>query len=247
MNNIAHCVERQHCTQDKFQSYICYILALGAIFATIPPVIVVLLEQDTSGCIDKEFVVYAHYSTHEWLTDKFNTFSKESTNVDNFCYELRIQDSALVNDVKPSIWIPETFVWIDIAEEKIKREHPTQLKHNENGKLINNRSTDCTHTTNTPFGIITWKKFANLLSPNGDTISFKDINDLANVSWYQFTNGSIENVYPTGVESLYIAHGHPNVTTGGLLGFLEAFNTLDGIEEDHFFEFDYNSECTEEE
>ena len=121
MKNIDQCLQRQNFTQDKFQTYICWMLLAGALFAMIPPIAVVVSKQRASGsCVGTEFVVYAHYSTHDWLTQKFEEFkSGTKAAFGDVCYELKIEDSALRSDVKPSIWMPETSLWLDIAEKEL--------------------------------------------------------------------------------------------------------------------------------
>eukprot|EP01083_Nonionella_stella_P067497 178580_1 len=211
MQSLANCVEQKHISHDRFQSYMCWMLLFGAMVATIPPAIVVIQTAVEGGldggCIGEEFVVYAHYSTHQWLIQKFNDFQALNTLDEDVhvCYELKIEDSALTADAKPSVWIPETYHWIDVAEQKY-------------GQLIQDRDTDCTKLTNVPFGIITWKKLARVLSPDASAVSFDTLIQLATQGWVQFTNGEVRDAYPTGVDTLHFAHGHPNVTSGGVFG-----------------------------
>ena len=40
-----------------------------------------------------------------------------------------------------------------------------------------------------------------------------------------------------GVDEFYFAHGHPNVTSGGLLGFIAAYSTLLQLPAGDVFEF----------
>ena len=73
-----------------------------------------------------EFILYAHYSTHDWLTEKFEEFKrKTSGEFGDICFKLKIEDSNLREGVKPSIWMPETSLWIDLYEDA---GNPTLIK-----------------------------------------------------------------------------------------------------------------------
>ena len=209
----------------------------------IPPIGLVIDRQiKQKSCSGIDFVVYAHYSLHEWLTEKFEEFKQGTKSAfdDDVCYTLQIEDSALRDgagdDYFPTIWIPETTIWIDIAEQGFKNLGDENVKkYMKDGELlIKNRSSDCVSTTYVPFGIITWKKFADIILENindTDVISFETILDLAEHDWFDDDNDGGESLYPAvkeefdQVKALYLAHGHPNVTSGGLLGALVAFSS----------------------
>eukprot|EP01084_Bolivina_argentea_P314439 544639_1 len=209
MRGLSSWVEGKRLTQDKFQSFVCWMLLLGALMAMLPPTFLVILETAESGCSgagNTEFIVYAHYSTHHWLTSKFNAFKTDTDEAfDKMCYELIIADSELDSTKKPTMWMPENSLWIDIAET------------DADTTLIDDRTSDCLNTTNVPFGIITWKILADLISTDGGPLPFEDIINLAKYGWVNITNGNVKNYYPD-VDGLTFAHGHPNVTSGGLLG-----------------------------
>eukprot|EP00484_Ammonia_sp_Unknown_P006028 CAMPEP_0197075794 /NCGR_PEP_ID=MMETSP1384-20130603/211790_1 /TAXON_ID=29189 /ORGANISM="Ammonia sp." /LENGTH=594 /DNA_ID=CAMNT_0042514643 /DNA_START=138 /DNA_END=1922 /DNA_ORIENTATION=+ len=197
----------------------------------VPPIMVVVLMQSKEGCQGTEFVVYAHYSTHEWLTAQFNQFTEEhGDEFPDVCFELRIGDSEFDNEAKPSIWIPETDIWIDLAED-------------EYDTLITNRSGDCSPLSLVPFGVITWSKFARLISPNGDAIPFRTLTALAEGDWDYInpvTNETIVDYFNgtfTADSPFYFGHGHPNVTSGGLLGFITMYSSLSGTTSGDVFSF----------
>jgi len=197
-------------------------LAVGSVLALIPPLVVVLLSQSTSGCQGTEFNVNAHYSLSDWIIDKFEDFkSGVASTYPEVCFSLEIDDGVLDVSSQPAIWIPESQVWIDEADD---------VHLDDDESFVSNSSTDCKNLTRIPLGIITWSKYADLLTTNFTPIPLRDITDLAEMGWKAFTNGSIDNVRFNGIEAndsinaVYFAHGHPNHTSGGLLGLVAAYS-----------------------
>ena len=187
MKNCANCVERQRFSQDKFQTFICQLLAIGSVAALLPPLLVILLGQEKPGCLGTEFNVYAHYTTSDWILAKFQEFKDGVANdYSTACFSLEIEDSTLTSSSKPSVWIPESEIWIDYAEY--------EFLDDEDDPYVLNRTSDCTNMTRIPLGIITWKKYADLLTSNFTPISISEITDLAEMGWIAYTNGSSKNV-----------------------------------------------------
>eukprot|EP00485_Elphidium_margaritaceum_P001536 CAMPEP_0202687118 /NCGR_PEP_ID=MMETSP1385-20130828/2819_1 /ASSEMBLY_ACC=CAM_ASM_000861 /TAXON_ID=933848 /ORGANISM="Elphidium margaritaceum" /LENGTH=632 /DNA_ID=CAMNT_0049341843 /DNA_START=49 /DNA_END=1947 /DNA_ORIENTATION=+ len=255
MKGLERFLQRRGFRQDKFQTFVCYLLLFLSIFTTIPPIAVIITSQEVGACEDSAFVVYAHYSLHKWITAKFQEFVSDINVEGNqefakICYELFIEDSALPfhemnigpNQGRlpvPTIWIPETYLWIDLAEEILDT------------KLVKNKSRDCHRLTQIPFGIITWKRMADFLAPNGETVSFTTIQELAQADFETFTNDLNETVadYYHDVgrapKAFFFGHGNPNVTSGGLLGFNVMFSSLQGVGSGNVFAFDDEDDmCT---
>lgn len=185
MKNCANCVERQRFDQDKFQTFVCWLLFVGAVLALLPPLLVEVITQDGVGCQSTEFNIFAHYTMADWILEKFAVFKTQmAADYDEACFSLTIEDSTLTSDAKPAIWIPESEVWIDYAEYEFL----------DDDEYYTNRTTDCTNLTRIPVGIITWKKYADLLTSNFTPISFENITELARVGWNNFTDGAIYGV-----------------------------------------------------
>ena len=179
--------------------------------AMLPPFILWVTDNpysDSSSlsdtCNGTPFTIFAQYGTHQWLINKFEKFKAEHQNAFDFevCYEIRIEDSKLDTETKPVVWIPESFVWLDIADD----DYDTTF--------VENRTRDCVSTTDVPFGIVTWSKFAELISPDNTPVPLQQILDLAKVGWkgFPFQNGSIEDHYD-GIQypCAYIEYIHANM------------------------------------
>jgi len=217
MKNCANCVERQRFSQDKFQTFICQLLAVGSVLALLPPLLITLLSQQEPGCLGTTFNVVAHYTLADWIMFKWDRFKVGmASEYESVCFHLEIEDSTLESGINPSIWIPESEVWLDYAEYDILGGEDV---------FVSNRSEDCFNLTRIPLGVITWKKYADLLTTNFTPISIRDITDLATMGWVEYTNGSIKNVNDS-IDALYFAHGHPNHTSGGLLGLVELYSDM---------------------
>lgn len=207
-NPFAKWVSAQGLNLDKFQSFVCWLIGITAILATIPPIVLVSIQGTRSqwGCQGVKFTILAHYRIYEWLGTSFNEFQNEITQLQNngtitydVCYRLVISDNSLFDEsYSSSIWIPENYYWVDYAKTS-----------SSEAQTIN--SEYCEDLTSIPLGIVTWKEFSSHLS-HTTNVTISELVQLAKNGWSLTYNSTFS-----------FAHGHPKVTSGGLFGIAAVF------------------------
>ena len=191
-------------------------LFFGSIFSIFTPAYLVTFQNTSEHCSSKTFTILAHYRLHEWLYNTFEEF-KTTDNINGFrdlCFELVVTDSQFDSDVKPSLWIPENYMWLDEAEQDDDIYGST---------LVSNRTTLCSDLANIPMGLVTWTQFAELLNYE-IPLNYSDFLYLAEVGWNRYRMGD-----DVTYGDLLFSHAHPNVTASGVLGMILGYQTQWGL------------------